>query len=318
MSFTQPPIAECRPVQTAEVVPALQLILGSEGRLAEPQQAMELMKFTAQRGINLADIWVCQRRGDIVWAALPVVSPGRTVLFFGTSATVEGVDASVMDAGIEAVSGHYARMGTQLAQMLLDPADQATVGIYRRHQFRVMAELIYLQRTIRRAKPPGPLPEPFHILNYSEQTHSAFAAAVEASYENSLDCPAMNGMRNIEDVLAGHKSAGVFDPNDWFLLLHGKDPVAALLLSMTHTADGMELVYLGLSPRVRGFGLGDYLLQLAEARVCARKVTKLSLAVDAANAPALKLYYRHGMKQMTRKLALIRNLSAECKPQSAE
>jgi ribosomal protein S18 acetylase RimI-like enzyme len=56
--------------------------------------------------------------------------------------------------------------------------------------------------------------------------------------------------------------------------------------------------------------LGNYLLQVAEARVCARKVTKLSLAVDAANTPALKLYYRHGMKQMTRKLALMRNLEA--------
>jgi len=298
----------CRRVQSAEVVPALQLILGSDGRAADQDHVLELMKVTAQRGIDLADIWITENRGGIVWAALPVVSPGRTVLFFGTSATLMNEDLSGMDAGIEAVCRHYAGQGIQLAQMLIDPVDQRTVATYLRHDFKLMAELVYLQRTLRRAKPPAPLPGEFRILNYSDQTHAAFAAAVLASYEKSLDCPAMNGLRDIEDILAGHKAAGVFDPNDWFLLLHGSDPVAVLLLGMNHQADGMELVYLGLSPQVRGYGLGNYFMQVAEARVCERKVSKLSLAVDAANAPALKLYYRHGMKQMTRKLALMRML----------
>ena len=298
----------CRRVQSAEVVPALQLILGSDGRAADQDHVLELMKVTAQRGIDLADIWITENRGGIVWAALPVVSPGRTVLFFGTSATLMNEDLSGMDAGIEAVCRHYAGQGIQLAQMLIDPVDQRTVATYLRHDFKLMAELVYLQRTLRRAKPPAPLPGEFRILNYSDQTHAAFAAAVLASYEKSLDCPAMNGLRDIEDILAGHKAAGVFDPNDWFLLLHGSDPVAVLLLGMNHQADGMELVYLGLSPQGRGYGLGNYFMQVAEARVCERKVSKLSLAVDAANAPALKLYYRHGMKQMTRKLALMRML----------
>jgi ribosomal protein S18 acetylase RimI-like enzyme len=301
----------CRPVQTPEVVPALQLILGSDGRAADPEHAMELMKFTAARGINLADLWVCECQGRIIWAALPVVNPGRTVLFFGTAVSVMGGDLNPMETGIDAISRHYGRQNIQLAQMLLDPADQQTIAVYQRHEFKLMAELIYLQRTIRRAKPPAPLPPPFRMLNYSEQTHAGFAAAVLASYEKSLDCPALNGMRDIEDVLAGHKAAGLFDPNDWYLLLHGSEPVAVLLLALTHQSDGMELVYIGLSPKVRGFGLANYLLQLAEARVCERKVSKLSLAVDAGNAPALKLYYRHGMKQMTRKVAMMRQISAE-------
>jgi ribosomal protein S18 acetylase RimI-like enzyme len=295
-------------VQSPEVLPALQLILGTNGRLADQDHAMELVKVTAQRGINLSDIWVCTDRSRLLWAALPVVSPGRTVLFFGTSATLLNGDLSAMDAGIEAVSRHYAKKDIQLAQMLLDPGDTRTVDTYLRHDFKLMAELVYLERSIRRAKPPAPLPGEFRMLNYSDATHNAFAAAVLASYEQSLDCPAMNGVRDIEDVLAGHKAAGLFDPDDWFLLLHGSDPVAVLLLGVTHQADGMELVYLGLSPKVRGYGLGNYLMQVAEARVTQHKLSKLSLAVDAKNTPALKLYYKHGMKQMTRKLALMRSL----------
>ena len=52
----------------------------------------------------------------------------------------------------------------------------------------------------------------------------------------------------------------------------------------------MELVYLGLSPDVRGAGLGNYLMQVAEARVHEKKVNKLSLGCrceESARAEAL-------------------------------
>ncbi len=158
MSQSQPgtrvPFFTCRRVTAPEVVPALRLILGSDGQLAEEAQARELMKFTAQRGINLADIWISVAGEDVYWSALPVVSPGRTVLFFGTSATLVGADTSAMDQGIEAICQHFGALKIQLAQVLLDPADQSTIAAYERHAFRRMADLLYLQRTIRRSSPP--------------------------------------------------------------------------------------------------------------------------------------------------------------------
>jgi ribosomal protein S18 acetylase RimI-like enzyme len=289
-------------------VPALRLILGSEGQVADEAQARELMKFTAQRGINLADIWVSETGGRVHWAALPVVSPGRTVLFFGTSATLLGSDLSAMDLGLNAICRHYGVQDVQLAQVLLDPADQITIDGYARHEFVRMADLIYLQKNIRRTAHPGQLPHEFRLLNYSEQTHAGFARGVLESYHDSLDCPALNGMRNIEDILAGHKAAGPFDPKDWFILLRGDLPVAVLLLCKTHLADGMELVYLGLIPKIRGLGIGNYLMQIAEARVYEHRLQKLTLAVDSKNQPALKLYYRHGMQQIGTKTAMMRRL----------
>jgi ribosomal protein S18 acetylase RimI-like enzyme len=318
--MTTPTTYDCRPVQPPEVVPALRLILGQDGQPAEESQARELMKYTAQRGINLADIWVARSGDRVYWSALPVVSPGRTVLYFGTSATLVGLDQTPMDQGIEAISRHFAERDIQMAQVLLEPADQATVAVYLRHEFQQMAELLYLQKSIRRAVMPAALPGEFQLLRYNEQTHAAFGQAILSSYENSLDCPALNGTRGIEDILSGHKAAGIFDPADWFVLLHGQQPVAVLMLCVTHQNDGMELVYLGLSPAVRGYGLGNYLMQVAEARVCEKKLDKLSLAVDGANTPALRLYDRHGMKQVTSKVAMMRMLveSAECKVQSAK
>ena len=45
------------------------------------------------------------------------------------------------------------------------------------------------------------------------------------------------------------------------------------------------------------------------AAAATERVARLSLAVDSGNAPALKLYYRHGLKQVAAKLALMRLLN---------
>jgi ribosomal protein S18 acetylase RimI-like enzyme len=297
-----------RQVRSNEVVPALRLILASGGQLADDSQARELMKYAAQRAINLGDIWISEIDGNVIWATLPIVSPGRTVLFFGTSTALLGVDLSPMDQGLETICGHYSKQDMQLAQVLVEPADTMTIQGYLRHRFERMADLIYLQKTVRRAAKPAPLPGEFQMLNYSHQTHALFGQAVLASYHQSLDCPALNGLRSIDDILAGHKGAGPFDPQDWFVLLRNQEPIASLLLSKTHQMDGMELVYLGLSPQSRGLGLGNYLMQVAEAQVYKHKLHKLTLAVDSLNQPALKLYYRHGMAQIGMKVAMMRQL----------
>jgi mycothiol synthase len=297
-----------RPATGADVVPALRLILGSAGRLAEESQVMDFIRFTTRRGAGLSDLQVVLVREHLVWAVLPMVSPGRTMLLFTAPVEFAGNHTSAIESTVEEICKHFASRDVQLAQMLLDPADEITIAAYKRCRFQHMAELIYLHRTLRKAPAPPPLPAHFQMHTYSAQTHSAFAAGILASYQNSLDCPPLNGLRDVQDIMAGHKAAGEFDPQDWFLLSLKDEPVGVLLLSRTLSADGMELVYLGLSPSVRGHGLGDYLMKVAEWRVCQRKLSRLTLAVDSMNEPALRLYYRHGMQRLTSKVALMRRL----------
>jgi len=131
---------------------------------------------------------------------------------------------------------------------------------------------------------------------------------VAATYEGSLDCPRLNGRRDIEDVLSSHKSAGEFDPKLWFLLRERETPLGVLLLSESLRSDSIELVYLGLTPAARGRKLGELMMRQAYATVSARNQPRLCLAVDSQNTPALKLYYRHGMHRIASKLALLRDL----------
>ena len=68
------------------------------------------------------------------------------------------------------------------------------------------------------------------------------------------------------------------------------------------------MIYLGLAPAARGQGLGDAMMRQAVAAAVATGTGGLSLAVDARNAPALKLYYRYGMQRVASRIALMRDL----------
>jgi ribosomal protein S18 acetylase RimI-like enzyme len=152
------------------------------------------------------------------------------------------------------------------------------------------------------------LPAGYRWEHYSPATHALFARAVLDTYEQSLDCPAISGLRDIDDVIAGHRATGEFDPSLWFAVCFGEDPAGVLILSPAQHGQMLELVYVGLVPAYRGRGLGDLLMRKALETAAERGAASLSLAVDAANKPALNLYWRHGLRTVGRKNAMMRDL----------
>jgi ribosomal protein S18 acetylase RimI-like enzyme len=55
-------------------------------------------------------------------------------------------------------------------------------------------------------------------------------------------------------------------------------------------------------------------MKKALATACVDGRENLSLAVDSRNQPALRLYYRHGMRRIGSRIALIRDLRAGSPP----
>ena len=297
--------AECGAATKEEAAAAVAVILGGGGPPADEARVTEFLEFAAQRGIDLALLQVALAGERILWAALPVLSPGKTMLVLHPGSPPAGVDVEPV---LRAVCDLAASQGIQLAQALIDPTDAATLALFAREGFATMAELLYLHRLVRKALPPPPLPVGFAWATYSSRNHSLFAQTILRSYQGSLDCPSLNGLRDIEDIVAGHKASGEFDPHYWFLLSEGDAPQAVLLLSRVPRTEGVELVYLGLAPQARGRGLGDLLVRQALWAVRDMNLPLLSLAVDAQNAPALRLYHRHGFQQVGSKQAVMRDL----------
>jgi ribosomal protein S18 acetylase RimI-like enzyme len=297
--------AEYRQARADEVHQALSLILGSAGTPAGNQQVLEFLQFASQRGINTNDLWVIVAGGRTVWAILPIVSPGHTALLFTPSTRPPDIDVGPL---IESACINVIERDVHLAQVLVDPPDKAIRSLYAGLGFREMAELVYLHVGTLRPVVPEDLPENFWWQTYSPATHPLFEQAILESYQKSLDCPALNGMRDIGDVIAGHKASGEFNPRFWFVLTERDMPRAILLLSRVPRTDTAELVYLGLAPQVRGRGIGDIAMRQAIWAVREMNLTRLTLAVDSQNSFALSLYYRHGMQRIGTKIAMMLDL----------
>jgi len=124
----------------------------------------------------------------------------------------------------------------------------------------------------------------------AEQNRQLFADAIGVSYEQTMDCPGLVGLRTMDDIIAGHQATGVFDPDIWFAISSGDEPVGVMLLNAVPQRSALELVYLGIGPKWRGKGLARVLLKHAITVANRRLLPHFTLAVDQTNAPALKLY----------------------------
>jgi len=296
---------EYRKARPDEVPSALAIILGSGGVPAGDPQVTDFLQLAAQRDIDVREVWVATAHGRPLWAILPILSPGHTAMLFTPGPRPEVLDLGpLVEAVCQSVTGH----GAVLAQILADPTDHAARARFAELGFREMAELLYLHCGPGRDMAPIALPENFRWQTYSPQTHELFERAILESYQQSLDCPALNGVREIGDVIAAHKASGEFDPRFWFVLIERDEPRGVLLLSRVPRTDTAELVYLGLVPQVRGRGIGDLLMRQALLTVLEMSLARLTLAVDSKNSPALQLYFRHGMQRIGSKVAMMRDL----------
>jgi ribosomal protein S18 acetylase RimI-like enzyme len=306
----------CRLVTAEEVAPALRLVLSADKASDAP--VIDFLRFALARGIDTNATYVAIHDGHMIAALLPVPNPGRTLLLLAAPTFSTPLQRQAAAVLLEHVLNQYAATGIHLVQILLDPTEREAIDLYTQHDFTSMAELLYLQTSTRRAVRAPELSPGQAWINYSPNTHALFARTIAATYQNSLDCPALAGQRNIEDTIAGHRATGEFDPALWYLLLENDQPLGVVLLAPTPPAEAMELVYLGLTPAARGRQLGDLLLRQALYATHRRNLSLLTLAVDSLNAPALKLYYRHGLRRVHAKVALMRDLRQQAAAFMAE
>ncbi len=218
-----------------------------------------------------------------------------------------------------AISGLRATAGDRIriAQMLFEPKQKWTHQACQLAGMTSVGTLDYLRldyRQISRWPASESLPEgctlrPLNNLSMNSPTSdgSLLANALESSYEGTLDCPELCGMRPMSDVIASHQSTGVFDPTRWWILIKNDRPVGCCLLSHCPANESVELVYLGISPEVQGMGLGTKILTTAlQALRINDEVREVTCAVDRRNTPASNVYLRLGFKRFDARCGYVR------------
>lgn len=245
------------------------------------------------------------RRGDRRVAAVHwQLQPGRTAVLWPPG-VVPGEPTATADHLFEAALQELARQPVRIAQVLLEQVSQSDAALLASHGFAFLADLLYLVSLpveFPRKCPSGPL----KFDEYSEGNHPRLASLVEATYQGTRDCPGLDHVRDIEDVLAGYRASGVFQPAHWLVARCGSDDVGCLLLSDYPDQGNMELVYMGLVPSARGKGWGRHLVRHAQWLTAEAGRPRLVLAVDAANEPAIEVYTGCGFQAWDRRTAFLK------------
>lgn len=263
-------------------------------------------------GIDLTHMWASVEgsgRSLVVrQVALAVPGTGRTAMVF-TSAPRTPAQQEELGAVIDRACAGLT--STMLAQALLESHEKPVRQAFVHAGFRDVGTLAYLRRPVPKAGEFARVqawPAGVAIRNWRPGDDALLGAALEESYEATLDCPELCGLRDTGDVIASHRGTGTFDPKLWWIVMLDGRPAGAMLFNPSPEQGSIELVYIGLSPALRGRGVGRQLVVHGLAHLCGRREAWINCAVDRRNTPAMKLYDAIGFRAFAERMALVRPL----------
>jgi len=276
---------------------------GGQSADAVEQRAAALALVCQEEGMQTR-LWWALRPGLCQAACAALQRPGRTVLLLTPAPNAPAVVPAVQALLMRRLAQDCLADGTSLVQFFIRPDDHLGRELAQAAGLELLAELLYL-RLDRPERPPEPREQPqLTWRTYDQASPRELGELIEATYVHSLDCPLLSGRRRIEDVLESHRHSGVFRPGSWWIADWDGRPAGCLLLNASLVVPNCgDIVYVGVAEPFRGRGLGRVLVRRAVGEMCRDRLDALTLAVDARNAYARRIYRDEGFYRIDRRLA---------------
>jgi mycothiol synthase len=218
------------------------------------------------------------------------------------------VCASEADATllIDAACAWLRTKGARLVQALVPPGQTGRAARLPANGFRCVTSLVTLVHDLALSGLHFATGERFRYEPYNPADPITFHQTLERTYEGTLDCPEVSGLRTVAEVIQGHKAQGPFEPENWWLARDGDQPVGLVIQVDSRSYDEREVAYVGVVPEARRRGVGRELMLrvLTEAR--AEGLARVLLAVDERNVPAYRLYTLLGFEEVERQQVFLR------------
>lgn len=254
--------------------------------------------------IPLEGLRVARREGRVVGVVFAQLQAGRASVVWPPRLAYE---EPVATAGhlLDATWAWLVGCGVRVAHALLEEEDPKDFVMLKAAGFEPLATLLYLvseASVFPREQPSTALEFEPDAMSHPER----FVQVLEATYEGTLDCPALDGVRPIEEVIEGYRATGGYSPDRWFLVRHEGRDVGCLLLTDHPDSEIWELIYMGLVPAARGSGWGVEISRYAQWLTHQAGRPRLVVAVDALNTPAIRMYTSAGFERWDRRIVLQR------------
>lgn len=268
-----------------------------------------VLQLSGERKEALRGLLEARREKRLVGAVWAEILPGHIANVWPPR-LVDGEAACTAD-GLFKWTEHCLRSEqVYLAQALPSPGCTHDVEILERNGYSKAADLLYLVWQRGTTGPNHELSE-LSVEPYTPADRCRLARIIEQTYVETLDIPAMNGLRSIDDVLDGYFRSVADENRHWFILTGPNEDIGCLLLADHAPHDQVELVYMGIVPKFRGRRWGERITRFAQNRVSeVLGRQRLVLAVDALNLPAISMYCHLGFFEWDRREVYLRSCVA--------
>jgi len=297
------------PARSDEFAAALRLLFGHlESTEAEKRLSNALLLL--ERGeLNRDGIFVLRGVGGGdggaansiygVFVCLPLV--GATGLVWPPRCVTNADTLHNEDLLVRHGTGWLRHQGVKVAQALLALEESELGAPLLRNGFQHITHLNFFRHDLDLPLRLLQRLEKLEYQSYEECDPALFRQTLARTYLETRDCPELNGVREVAEVILGHQSQGRFDPTRWFLACAGGEPIGVLMLTEMPESGDWDLSYTGITPEYRRQGFGTELVLKALLEAKAADAMYLSLAVDGRNVPALALYRQLGFEPYDRR-----------------
>lgn len=304
-------ISRCTPKQRPAALRLLHSSLPTEQQngLVQALKASQTEGKNAFDGLlaihSTANVADSETSNEILAAAWVQLSTGQTAV-----AWLPNHDCPATRNLLTAIAHFLDENAIDLAQFLAAPDEPINTELLAVAGFQKLAELAYLTLDCQQTKTSQPATSLAFIPNAASPNtnnkEQQLGELLLRTYVDSQDCPELNGVRDLADVLNGYRDQGVYAPERWFFVQHEGQDVGALILTAYADTGNWELVYMGLVPEARGHGWGQQILDFARWQAGQGGAERLVLAVDEANSFALSMYQHAGFVTWDRRTVYAR------------
>jgi ribosomal protein S18 acetylase RimI-like enzyme len=281
--------------QPHEYAAAFDLLLRHVGRPERDERVRRAVELMRQGNIDPRGLFILRGLSDLLGAMLCEPVAGAAGILWPPIAVDHRCD--VEDALILHSVTWMRRQGARIGQCLMPPDDAYLARPLLRHDFFRATTLAYLCHdqialagSLTDSGPPG-----LTFESYDPVQPAEFHETLATTYSETLDCPEVNDVRTVEQVIDGYKAQG-FDPRRWWLAREEGKPIGVLITSAEAEGAGWELGYMGVIPGARRRGHGEWMLHRVLREANAAGVQRVTLCVDERNTPACRLYQRMGFR----------------------
>lgn len=234
---------------------------------------------------------------EVVGATWVQQAPGNTAIVWPPTA-----ECGAADHLLRAAARWCDGRSIPLAQLSATDRDGFCAEQLAECGFSWLADLLYMYAdAATNAAGQGPDEGELQFVSNAGDKPQRLEMLIEQTYVGTQDCPALDGLRSMSDVLAGYRAQGRHCPEHWYFVQIGGADVGVLILADHAAAGNCELIYMGVVPAARGAGIGSRIVMRALEAAATVGARRLVLAVDAANGPAVDLYKRAGFAEWDRR-----------------